>query len=39
MSVSDYNFAMHCLDNIVDALNDIALNVGHPTYDEFFNKD
>ena len=34
MSKTDYDKAMFYIDNIVDCLNDIAIKIGHPTFDE-----
>tara|TARA_Y100001973_G_C5183930_1_gene326633 strand:+ start:85 stop:300 length:216 start_codon:yes stop_codon:yes gene_type:complete len=36
MDAETYRLAMHYLDKIEEALNDIALAVGHPTMDVFF---
>lgn len=35
MSVEDYNKAMFYIDKIIECLDEIAIKVGHPTFEEF----
>jgi hypothetical protein len=39
MSVSTYNKVMKIIDKIELTLNDIALEVGHPSFEEFFGEE
>tara|TARA_B100000700_G_scaffold57935_1_gene62918 strand:+ start:39601 stop:39720 length:120 start_codon:yes stop_codon:yes gene_type:complete len=38
MSEEDYKKIMFYLTKIEECLNEIAIKVGHPTMEEFFNK-
>lgn len=38
MNKEDYVKAMFYIDMIIKSLDEIAIKIGHPTFDEYFNK-